>query len=178
MPCSTFCQVAPLCHPLGLGGRPGLLQPGRWVVCPLGSSPLRICTLWAAWLAQGGAEPPRGPRYPRGARDCPFSSVCPPCLLFTQGFPKPCAKQYFRGRVGGQTDSRLKFLLLHLGKLLILSGLFFFFFLFFLISKIKLQIPTLQFAMMIKAVVLNPGCTPEFPPGALKCPCLGSTQIN
>lgn len=160
-PRSTFCQVSPLCHPLGLGGRPGLLRPGRQVGRPLASSPLWIRTQHG-WLRVGWSHPLRVPRHPWGALGCPFSSVCPPCLLFAQGFPKQYVKQYFRGRAGSQTGSRVKFLILHLGKILVLSGIYFSFF-FFLICKIELKIPTLQVAMMIKAVVLNTGCTSEFP---------------
>lgn len=52
----------------------------------------------------------------------PFLPRCPPCLLFTQGFPAQCVEQYFRGRVGGQTDSSL-----HLRELLVLSELYLFF---------------------------------------------------
>ena len=133
--------------PWGLEGGQGLLQPRRWVICPLSSSPSQILPLRGAQLAQsgGGVEPPaQSSQVPVGCCPrLPFLLRVLSLLLFIQGFPTQCVEQYFRGRVGSQTDSRL-----HLGKLLGLSGLFFFFFL--LICKIKQKSPTLQVVVMIK----------------------------
>lgn len=144
-PCPA--QLSPLCHPLGLGGRPRAAATTKVGYLPtqllsFTDPPPAGCTAGSEW---GGVEPPaQSSQVPVGCCPrLPFLLRVLSLLLFIQGFPTQCVEQYFRGRVGSQTDSRL-----HLGKLLGLSGLFFFFFL--LICKIKQKSPTLQVVVMIK----------------------------
>lgn len=110
-----------------------------------------------AGSGQGGASCTQSPQVP--VRCCCPGALFSPCALSAYSLPKDSLICMWNNRVRGLVarDSRLESLILHLGKFLVTSGLY------FPQYKMKLKIPALQIVMRIKPVVLSSSCTWEFP---------------
>lgn len=80
MPCSTFCQMSPLCHPLGLGG-----MPAAAATMKVGYLPIQLLSFMdphpAGYIAgSGGVEPPAQSSWVPGGCCCP-RLLFVPCVL-------------------------------------------------------------------------------------------------
>lgn len=150
---SVSCVPSP-----GLGQRPGAAATTKGGYLPTWLLSFMNLHLRAAQLAQGKVKPPiQSSRYLCSAITLgflPSPSMCSPSVLFTKDALNSTGSNC---EGGWWPDSRLKCVILRLGKVLFLSGS-----VFSLIYQMKLNISTLYTVMIIKAVFLNLGCMVEF----------------